>query len=274
MMSTPHEVIEKLILLIPGFAKKLGILVTMGGRPRLWRSTPDIRRIATAGRLYARKLLVEGRHPDIDGLYIVLAGNLNPAIFQPIWLAQHGIVTQEEAENATIEIIRPEIATYDLNPFRFTVQPERFQIETLRPDQSFRMSEIVGQIFRILSETPVRQMALHRTMHFKLGSTEEWHNIGHRLVPKDSWRGIMEDPGMLSVIVKGTRVSRDSKFFQVQCEPSRKVEHGLYVQTTEHFDNPTASALWVEEVLTKSWGEAQSYALTAAQKLIENVLAP
>ena len=225
-------------------------------------------------RIVWYKLDVDPFRPEIDGLFVVLVGNFNPAIFQPAWLGNHRIASAPEVENAMIEIIRPELAAYSLGPFRFTVQLDRFQIETLQPDQGFRMIDLIGSIFGVLKETPIRQMGINRTMHFKMPSEDEWHTVGHRLAPKEIWKDIMDSPGTISVSVRGLRPGAESKYFQIRAEPSTQLTPGVFVQTTEHFENATGSALWAGEMLNKSWNESQSYALMAACKLLEACLQP
>jgi hypothetical protein len=217
---------------------------------------------------------VDHFRPEIDGLVLVLVGNFNPAIFQPAWLGRHGLASEAEVEQAAIELIRPDIVLYGLGPFRFTVQLDRFQAETLQPDQAYRMRDLVSGIFGVLKETPIRQMGINRMMHFKMSSEEEWHRVGNQLAPKPVWEKIMDKPGMISVAVKGQRSGAKSKFVQIRAEPSTQVKPGVFVQTTEHYEEETASTMWVPEVLEASWEGAQTYALTAASQLLEGCLEP
>jgi hypothetical protein len=43
--------------------------------------------------------------PEISGVAIVLRGNFNPSIFQPFWMAQQELITDEAAAAATISVI-------------------------------------------------------------------------------------------------------------------------------------------------------------------------
>lgn len=215
---------------------------------------------------------MEPLRPEIDGLYLVLVGNFNPAIFQPSWLERHSLASKIEVESAAIEIIRAEIAVYSLGPFRLTIQLDRFQIETLQPDHGFRMRDLVGNIFGILKETPIKQMGINRLMHFSMPSEGAWHSVGHKLVPKDVWGKIMKEPGTISVSVRGQRPGAESKYVQIRVEPSTQVTSGVLVQTNEHFEDSANSALWVVETLGRSWDSSQAYGLTAAQQLLEGCL--
>jgi hypothetical protein len=215
---------------------------------------------------------VDPLRPDLDGLYVVLVGSFNPAIVQPAWLAKHGLVSEAEGAEAEIEIIRSEIAAYRLGAFRFVLQQDRFQVETAQADQGFRLRDLVGRTFAILKETPIRQLGINRTMHFRMPSEEAWHQVGHRLAPKELWNGLVDKPGTTAVSVRGQRPGGNSKQFNVRIEPSTHVMPGVFVQTNDHFESDVGGAEWTMDVLSKSWDSSQTYALKLAQELLDRCL--
>ena len=42
---------------------------------------------------------------------IVFLGRFNPSIFQPMWFSSHGLLREEEADEAEIGLIHPEVTT-------------------------------------------------------------------------------------------------------------------------------------------------------------------
>src|SRR5262249_25023629 len=68
--------------------------------------------------------------PEIGAASIVLLGSFNPKIFQPYWMAKHGLISDSEAEAADVAVIHPEITAFMIE-YLFTVQvnPTRFSIE-------------------------------------------------------------------------------------------------------------------------------------------------
>lgn len=215
---------------------------------------------------------MDSLRPELDGLYVVLVGSFNPAIVHPAWLAKHGLVSEAEEADAEIEIIRSEIAAYRLGPFRFVLQQERFQVETAQPDQGFRLRDLVGRTFAILKETPIKQLGINRTMHFRMPSEEAWHQVGHRLAPKDLWSGLVDKPGTTAVSVRGQRPGGDSKQFNVRIEPSIQVIPGAFIQTNDHYESDAGAAEWTVDALSKSWDGSQTYALKLAQELLVRCL--
>jgi hypothetical protein len=242
--------------------------VSRGTPGGLAAGIPQATPVASRGREHQ----VDISHPELDGLFLVLVGNFNPAIFQPAWLGRHNLASEAEVDQAVIELIRSDFVLYNLGPFRFTVQLDRFQAETLRPDHGYRMRDLVCQIFDVLKETPIRQMGINRMMHFGMPSENEWHRVGHQLAPKEIWKRIMDEPGTLSVSVQGRRPGAASKHVVIRAEPSGQVKPGVFVQTTEHYEKETDSSTWVSDVLQANWDEAQNYALNAAQQLLKGCL--
>ena len=62
--------------------------------------------------------------PEISAVSIVMIGYFNPQIFQPFWLANHDIITEDEAETARVDFVHPDITRFALEG-EFTIQVER-----------------------------------------------------------------------------------------------------------------------------------------------------
>ena len=69
---------------------------------------------------------------QVQGVSIVLIGNLNPAIFHPSWFAAHNLLRTEEADAATINIIHPDVASFKTEWLEVNIVRERFQIGTVQ----------------------------------------------------------------------------------------------------------------------------------------------
>ena len=68
--------------------------------------------------------------PDIQGVTVVFLGDFNPKIFQPAWFAVQGLIRQQEAEEANVEIIHPDVVSFSLEWLALQVTRERFAIST------------------------------------------------------------------------------------------------------------------------------------------------
>lgn len=206
---------------------------------------------------------------EIEAQVLVLLGNFNPAIIQPAWLAHYGLIRQEESDNAKIEIIRPEISIFSVGSVRLITQTETFQIETSAVEEGPTIKDLAIGIFGILEHTPLTSLGINRDMHFKIAKESTWHKAGHRLVPKDLWGNIMEEPGTRSITVEDNTSKKHGRL-KVRVEPSTKTIPGIYIGTNLHFsvDRPAILAV-LEEFWDKSQVEARKAADTIMKFCVE-----
>src|SRR5258706_15598342 len=95
---------------------------------------------------------------ELDGASIVLLGRLNPAIFHPAWFAANDLIRPEEGAKATIQIISPEIPSFDLGWMRVLTQAERFTASCSGPDGFEPMRDLVVGAFMLLEHTPIERL--------------------------------------------------------------------------------------------------------------------
>jgi len=143
--------------------------------------------------------------PEISALSVVLRGAFNPQIFQPAWFASEKLIRKEESDNAKIQLIHPQIVIFDLEWLRLNVDTNIF-VATTKQEPSFELlRDLISGTFQILHHTPINQMGLNMEMHFKMPSEDDCHAIGDRLTPKEPWTGILEKPGMRTVVMQDLR---------------------------------------------------------------------
>lgn len=211
----------------------------------------------------------------MEGFLAVLVGNFNPGIIQPAWLAYHQLILEDEFKKAEIEIIRPEIAIYRVGALTLRVLVERFQVESSTAECVGPMRDFVVGIFRLLEQTPISKFGINRNMHFRMPSSEAWHKVGHQLVPKELWRGIIDEPGTRSVTVIGKRHGSPSKHFQATVEPSVKIENGVFIGTNEHFEvggESSAGNAIAIDLLAGQWEESLRFSKQIAESIIGKCL--
>jgi hypothetical protein len=68
---------------------------------------------------------------QIRALNLVLVGDFNPTIFQPRWFSSEGILTDEEAGAANVQVIHPDVTVFDLEWMQITVQRDRLNATCL-----------------------------------------------------------------------------------------------------------------------------------------------
>lgn len=214
----------------------------------------------------------------IQGHSIILLGNFNPIIFQPAWFSAKELLAQAEAEAAKVEIIHPDAAIFSLEWMRLEVTRERLMVETTQESYYEVIRDLILGMFSLLSHTPLKKMGINTNMHFLIENEEQWHNIGHRLAPKDLWKDILQSPGMGSLtMIESTRRDGLKGSISVKIEPSVKVlPWGVFINVNDHIEAKDADAIIgsdeIMNILRSSWKDCHERAKNIIYTLLERLL--
>lgn len=218
--------------------------------------------------------------PEQKVFAIVLTGEFNPAIFHPAWLAQNELVAVEEAETAEDLICSNDVSTFVLDDAHFQVERHRFGLTTKDESKAPWIRDLAVGVFTLLEHTPLLALGLNLDIRYSLGSEESWHAVGDKLAPKPCWEGIIEDPGMLSVAVRGNRAGSAADRVDVRVQPVASPAYGVFVGINQHYDLKTESRESVFDrnqvainILNNEWKPFLSYAGTASVQLLEKAIA-
>lgn len=125
--------------------------------------------------------------PEISTCSIVLVGRFNPAIFHPSWFARLGIVSDNDADEAEVAYVLPEIAAFKLGSINVRVELAKFSAETAEASW-VKISDLVIKTFSdFLVHTPTTKIGINRSVHFGVGSEDVRNKIGRLLAPTDVW---------------------------------------------------------------------------------------
>lgn len=217
------------------------------------------------------------KDPEIQATLIVLVGDFNPSIFHPVWLASEGLIREGEANTATIEIIHPDLAIFNMEGFRIEVNKTRFSILTLQASYDEAIRDLTLGTFRLLKHTPVSMMGINFEAHYRMDSEEKWHKVGDTLAPKHPWGDTLDSPGMRSLTMEEAK-RRDGRagYFRVKVEPSTRVHPGIFLGINDHFQKPIDSkTLGSEEMITileNSWEASRKRSDEIIRTLLEQYL--
>lgn len=215
------------------------------------------------------------QRPEIQGFSIVAFGAFNPAIFQPLWFSGNNLITEDEARNASIEIIHGQVAMFATEWLSIQVTQGRFVAATTDPTKSRVLRDLVLGTFRILEHTPIEAFGFNANQHFRMSSIEDWHAFGHHYAPKESWRDIVLDPGMQTLVIRGKREGSDAMRVEVRVEPSAQVHPGVFIQVNQHYNwsgdeerTPRDRMVFFLNRVQDSWEGFTSYGDRVAQHLL------
>jgi hypothetical protein len=85
---------------------------------------------------------------ELGGRAIVLSGVFNPAIFQPVWLADNSLLRREETDEAEIGVIHPDVAAFNAGWLQLQVTRELFSATSSDPAAHELLGDFVGGVFR------------------------------------------------------------------------------------------------------------------------------
>lgn len=206
---------------------------------------------------------------------VVLIGAFNPAIFSPAWLAKIGVISGEDLEKSTIQVIHPEIAQFDVRRFRVDAQPGRFQItSTMAPFVA--LADDVRRLFgELLPHTPISAVGINFHVYFRLESSAQRMAFGRALVPTEPWgtfgARIAASPvapdtasGMVSVVMQESRPGGRNGSRRVEVQPARRIDplRGVFVAVNDHFEvtapRPEDGASAAVEIIAREFDAAEA----------------
>lgn len=211
--------------------------------------------------------------PKLDTVNLILLGSFNPKIFQPAWFASEGLVSKEEADEADVRVVHPEISAFTMNKITFEITRDRIVISAALEPLFKVIRDIAVGTFDLLHFTPIHSVGINREFHFQLDSVERWHALGHKIAPKEIWNDVLEKPGTRKLAIQGVRTDSYKGHVLVQVEPSFRVHPGIFVLFNDHYDvNDPQSATGAEgilELLKANWQVSIDRALKVAWHLLD-----
>lgn len=199
------------------------------------------------------------QRPEISGedFSIVLIGEFNPKIYQPTWFASQGLLRESEAEAANIEIIHADFTSFSTDWFIMQIARERFSLTVKASVYREHLKDLALGTFHKLSHTPIYQMGLNYGVRLRFKNDLDWHCFGHFLLPKSPWNGLINDPGMRSVSVEGTRPDEYLGYIMVSAEPIRGSTNEAILRVNDHCERQrndrTDGATFFLEIIEKDY---------------------
>lgn len=215
---------------------------------------------------------------------IVVAGNLNPAIFSPAWFRLYGLIDDTEFEAAKVGVIHPEITEFSIDSLTFHVTQQ--QLSARLAELPFvRVADIVGAIFgELLPHTPLTAVGFNVSLHFRLETIAQRVSLGRSLAPLAAWGAwgdtlessdALKIGGVRDLTMEQTAIAGRSRFdyrrFSVQ--PSVREQElsksGVFMLVNDHYQLQAEGVdINIKEVLPK-FDTSISFAHTIISHLMD-----
>jgi hypothetical protein len=223
--------------------------------------------------------------PELGGASIVLLGSFNPKIFQPFWMAKHGLISDSAAEVADVAVIHQEITVFTIEDlFTLQVNPTRFFVErNVAP--LILICDLVTRLFGdLLPHVPIHQMGINRTVHFNVGH-EERERIGFMLAPRDPWgewgKEVSSGEGLkhgglqsLTLIQKNVS-DRPSGWIQTKIEPSVRIgrgQTGIYMEVNDHYQLTDEAQASTPEAMMKLLSQSFDKSIRRSESIVDQIM--
>jgi len=210
---------------------------------------------------------------EIVGVSIVLVGDFNPAIFQPLWFSSQGLIPAAEAREVKELVVHPELTAFKLPWVQLQVTHKQFIASTTQESHFEAVRDLVVGIFSLLKHSPIQKMGINLEQHYKFADVERYKEFGHKLAPKEVWRKTLTDPGLLTMVVVQQR--RHDAFhgqIQVLLEVSSKIVPGIFFRVNDHFDLPTIEGVSGTDTVLKILSNEFHKSLDRSRETVESVL--
>jgi hypothetical protein len=162
------------------------------------------------------------------------------------------MLTGEEAKQARVVIIHPDVTVFELPWVAFTIEREKFVATSTAQPYFERVVAVISNAFELLRHTPVRMLGINNEAHFRATSIDKLHELGHMLAPKQFWAQFFKAPGLQSLTIRQDREGQVSPgYSQVTVEPSARIHPGVFIRINEHYQTKGApeSSIGASEML-------------------------
>lgn len=212
----------------------------------------------------------------VETIVVIFVGDFNPMIFQPSWLSAKGLIREDEATAAKVDVIHNEITRYEIGDWlQFEVTRDRCSFTTLKEPYFEPMRDLMTGIYKILRETPIRALGINNVYDLSLKSPEDYFLFGSKLTPLDFWTDNLNDPRLLQLeIFEKEKENKDKNFNasrRIRITPSsdQRNSFGVSININNHYDLIGAKDAEPSIVLLNdNWEVSFSY----SRKIVEDLL--
>jgi len=207
------------------------------------------------------------RFLQIETFSLVAIGDFNPVIFQPFWMSSKGLIRDEEAKNAVVDIVHNEILRFELDWLKIEITRTRCEFTTAKEPYFEPLKDLAIGIFEILKETPIKSYGLNHIYDLAFNTDSQYFEIGNKLTPLDLWKEDIKSPRLFQLeIFENERKDGLDGYRRIRITPSDKsISFGVAVNINDHFN---INKLDFTTHLEENWNNS----FVQAKCIVENML--
>ncbi|MEI8093899.1 MAG: hypothetical protein WCG80_06765 [Spirochaetales bacterium] len=215
--------------------------------------------------------------PELTSHSIVVVGQFNPIVYQPLWFAGEEILRQSEATAASVEFINNDFVKFNTDWLSIFVSRERFTASTAHESSFEVLRDLVRATFETHISTPIQFAGLNTEYHFRLRKGTTWNSIAEKYAPSKNFPEGLSDRVLTNISFEVLRDSFEiTGKISVRLEPSVRIENGLYVFINDHFEfakTPSGSynGEHLVSLLENGWEKSQKKAASICKSLMDAI---
>jgi len=231
----------------------------------------DPKRSASVCRLGA--MAVARTHAEATA--VVLSGSFNPRIFEPHWFGAEGLVPEQEASAAEVQLIDQDFCHVNFGWVDLIITQDRLQAETTGETvNDSQLRDLLIGIFRLLPHIPVKAGSIHHRWQIGIDDEEAWHAAGDALAPKELWSDVLTKPGMFDFAMQGLRSDDLAGSIKVRIQPSQAIRPGIFINVNNEFAlaETKQEDRAIAELIETLWPDAARQATEIKDKLMSQLV--
>lgn len=209
--------------------------------------------------------------PQIQELSLVVVGDFNPAILHPSWFAGSNLIRSSEAQEAKLEVVHHELASFELSWMRLDSTTNRLSVSTRQEPYFAPLRDLLEGLMTLLEHTPVHALGINWGFYYSLPDKSAYDKFGHSLAPKQFWSPGLVDPKTLRVVIREEYPRTHKGYIDAAIAAEGKLPHCVYLFVNDHIvldsstnERPTNQ---LKRLLSENWDIARSRVETLGDSL-------
>jgi hypothetical protein len=207
---------------------------------------------------------------------LVILGQIPTTLFTPHWLASRSIIKQDEANEASVDVITNQFSRYQVSDWgKFEFQSGRAILETTSDSHHELLLDILFAILKTLYGKEVTTLGVNYRFHFQVND-KKYIEIGNKLAPFSNWEDIINEPRLLTLeMMQENRPDELDGMLRLKVEPSSLINpNGVSFLVNNHIkskETKQESAKEFIDLLSSSKEHLRDLANDFYDKFIRNI---
>ncbi len=200
-------------------------------------------------------------------LQVVMVGDFNPAIVQPSWLLYYGLLKEQEAESAKVDVICADATVFEIGDWlKIEVLRDRFVLHSSNEGCYESLRDVLVGVLNLLSHTPLKAIGINKTHTYAYDNNKDINFINKTLINFSSLKEINEQ-----LSFQFNRNDTYDGYIQITCQPQNDTKE-IFLSINDHYQldktpNALPGSILAIDILSNKWYDSLNTCNTYIEKL-------